>query len=254
MFMEDDIAKLFTICYTRHSDTGLFLPLQFAGGNQNTIMQFMYSPLFQMCLWERTWQHSLSQVMGITPVIIWARISKLWYKTGVKTTQVHAVRGRIRHLWDSKCRSLQVRLFVVTPFTHSSSQHPPLPLLAFPWIEVLWQLSSALHYGISDYPLHQRRAMWADSVPGSMGLETMQFSLHGAGSYGFSSLHQCIHGSLHYILTVFLGCPECFLHMKMLSEPAKARTSPMKFAVSLQALNLELLFHCLLGLELCPSR
>lgn len=50
MFMEDDIAKLFTICYTRHSDTGLFLPLQFAGGNQNTIMQFMYSPLFQMCL------------------------------------------------------------------------------------------------------------------------------------------------------------------------------------------------------------
>lgn len=27
-------------------------------------MQFMYSPLFQMCLWERTWQHCLSQVMG----------------------------------------------------------------------------------------------------------------------------------------------------------------------------------------------
>lgn len=32
MFMEDDIAKLFTICYTRHSDSGLFLPLQFAEG------------------------------------------------------------------------------------------------------------------------------------------------------------------------------------------------------------------------------
>lgn len=32
MFMEDDIAKLFTICYTRLSDTGLFLPLQFAEG------------------------------------------------------------------------------------------------------------------------------------------------------------------------------------------------------------------------------
>lgn len=109
-----------------------------------------------------------------------------------------------------KVQITQVGLFLVTPFIHSSSQRPPLPLLSFLWIEVLWQLSSAFRYGISDYPLQQSRALWADSVPGSMGLETMQFSLHGAGSYGFGSLHQCIHGSLHYILT---ACPDRSLRL-----------------------------------------
>lgn len=114
MFMEDDIAKLFTICYTRHSDTGLFLPLQFAEGKpeyNNAI--YVFSSISNVpcerehdsTLWARSWDTS------ITPVIIWAWISKLWYKTGLKTTQVHTVRGIIRHLSDSKCRSLKLGCF-----------------------------------------------------------------------------------------------------------------------------------------------
>lgn len=60
----------------------------------------------------------------------------------------------------------------------------------------------------------------------------------------------CITSQL-YSLTGFLGCPEYFLDMKMLSEAAKARISPMKLAVSLQALNLGIAIP--LSLELCPS-
>lgn len=49
MFMEDDIAKLFTIWYTKHSDTRPFFSLQFAGEKtDNAICVFFcisYVPL-----------------------------------------------------------------------------------------------------------------------------------------------------------------------------------------------------------------
>lgn len=76
-----------------------------------------------------------------------------------------------------------------------------------------------------------------------MGLETMQLSLHGAASYGSVYSWE----SLHYILTVFLCYPMCFLCTKMLTEPDKARTSPVKLTGSLQALNLGIAVPLSLG-------
>lgn len=76
-----------------------------------------------------------------------------------------------------------------------------------------------------------------------MDLVTVQLSLHGAPSYGFTSMDQHTSGNLcvtswQCSLTVFLCYPMGFLCTKMLSQPDRARTSPVKLTDFLQALNL----------------